>query len=41
VAEVQQVNPDIRADQVGECIRSLSPDEISVFRENLSRAGLP
>jgi len=41
VAEVRQVNPELRADQIGECIRALSSDEIPVYKENLRRAGLP
>jgi len=38
---VRQVNPELRADQFEECLRTLLPDEIPVFRENLRRAGLP
>jgi len=41
VSEVRQVNPELRADRIGECIRSLLPGEIPVFQENLRRAGLP
>ena len=41
MSEVRQVNPELRADRIGECIRSLLPGEIPVFQENLRRAGLP
>jgi hypothetical protein len=40
VAEVRQVNPDLRADQLDEC-RRIPPAELSVEEENLHRAGLP
>jgi len=40
VTEVLAVNPELRADQLGECLRSLSAAELPVFQENLRRAGL-
>ncbi len=41
VAEVLAVNPELRADQLGECAPGSSADELSVLQENLRRAGLP
>jgi tetratricopeptide (TPR) repeat protein len=41
VAEMLAVNPDLRIDELGECLRGGSAAELPVFQENLRRAGLP
>ncbi len=41
VAEVLGVNPELRADQLGDFLVGQSPAELPVFQENLRRAGLP
>lgn len=41
VAEVLEVNPNLRGDQLAQCLRHLSQAELAVATENLRRAGLP
>jgi tetratricopeptide (TPR) repeat protein len=41
VTEVLAVNPELRADKLGECLVSESPAELHVLQANLRRAGLP